>query len=86
MGIMTKSKQDGTTEIIREWFIGEKVSHKFDAEKPEMAIEIVGKKVDNDGICMYKCSYINKEYMKALGWKKKYFWNSGNQFHSNETC
>jgi hypothetical protein len=63
-----------------EWFIGNVVSHICDAEKPEMAIVIVGKKLNSDKIVMYKCMYQNMDYMKTLGWKKKFFWNAGNQF------
>lgn len=62
----------------REYFIGDFVYSNADAKETNMIIRIVGKKLDKDTKkILYKCTYESPEYLRKLGWKKKYFWNAG---------
>lgn len=65
-------------DLGQEFEIGDEVWSNADEKKKEMLIKIVDKKITKlNKRVIYKCEYIDKEYLNKLGWKKKYFYNTG---------
>jgi hypothetical protein len=72
-------------DLGQEFDIGEEVWSNGDEKKPEMLIKITGKKINplNKRV-IYRCEYIDKEYLAKLGWKKKTFFNAGRFLRSQK--
>lgn len=65
-------------DLGQEFEIGDEVWSNADEKKKEMLIKIVDKKIHKlSKRVIYKCEYKDKDYLKKLGWKKKYFYNAG---------